>query len=51
MPKGWDIGKEARELDEKKIMERIRLEKRSIKKVIFALMIYFLTMYIFYIFL
>ncbi len=51
MLKEWDIGREARELDDKNIIDRIRLEKHSIKRIIFALMIYFLTMYIFYLFL
>jgi len=43
----WEIGKEARELDEKPIMERMRVEKRSIMKVIVALLFYFVVMVLF----
>ena len=44
----WEIGKEARELDEKPILERAKIEKRSIKKISLALVCYFLTMILFY---
>jgi len=45
---GWDIGKEARELDEKSILERMKIEKHSIKKIVIALLFYFSTMILFY---
>ena len=51
MFKDLDIGREAKELDEKDIMERIRVEKRSIKRMIGAIIIYTLTMFLFYFFL
>ncbi|MFX0001213.1 MAG: hypothetical protein ACFE88_13960 [Candidatus Hermodarchaeota archaeon] len=44
----WEIGKEARELDEKPIIERMRVEKRSIIKVSIALTFYVLVMILFY---
>lgn len=49
--KNWDIGREAKELNEKPIYERMKLEKASIKKIVGALIIYFIMMYIFYLFL
>lgn len=51
MPKYWEIGKKAKEMDEKSINERMKLKKRSIKRIIGALIIYFITMFLFYIFL
>jgi len=48
MPNNWEIGKEARELDEKSISERMKIERRSIKRLAGALVIYFLTMASFY---
>ncbi len=47
MEMDWEIGKEARELDEKPIMERMRVEKRSIMKVSVALLFYFVVMILF----
>ena len=44
----WEIGKEARELDEKPIIERMRVEKRSIMKVSVALVFYCVLMVLFY---
>ncbi|MFX1364538.1 MAG: hypothetical protein ACFFCE_11940 [Promethearchaeota archaeon] len=44
----WEIGKEARELDEKSILERAKIEKRSIKRIIIAFICYILTMILFY---
>lgn len=49
MSKSWEIGKEASELDEKPISERIKIKKRSLKRIVLALMFYFLMMIIFYI--
>jgi len=48
MPNNWEIGKEARELDEKTIIERMKIESRSIKRLAGAVSIYFLTMIAFY---
>jgi len=48
MPNNWEIGKEARDLDEKPISERMKIEKRSIKRLAGAFAIYFLTMISFY---
>ncbi|MFW9873577.1 MAG: hypothetical protein ACFFG0_10770 [Candidatus Thorarchaeota archaeon] len=47
MTKIWEIGKEARELDKKPISERLKVESTSIKKIIFALLFYVLTMMLF----
>jgi len=47
----WEVGKEAQELDKKPIKERIRVEGSSLKRVGYALIIYSLTMVLFYIFL
>lgn len=43
----WEIGKEAQELDEKPIIERAKIEKRSIKRIMIAFICYFLTMLLF----
>jgi len=51
MNNNWEIGKEAKELDNKHISERIRVEKSIFKKVVGATLIYFITMTIFSIFL
>ncbi len=51
MPVVSEIGKEARELDEKPILERLKVEKRSIKKIIIALLFFSLTITLFYFFL
>ncbi|MFX1304456.1 MAG: hypothetical protein ACFE9X_13960 [Promethearchaeota archaeon] len=51
MPVRWEIGKEARELDEKPILERLKVEKSSKKKIGIALLCYFLVMIFFYFFL
>ncbi|MFX1573828.1 MAG: hypothetical protein ACFFB0_13850 [Promethearchaeota archaeon] len=51
MPHNWEIGKEAKELDQKSISERIKIGKHSIKKIIGALLIYGFTMTLFYFFL
>ena len=48
MPNNWEIGKEARDLDEKTISERMKIERRSIKRLAGAVVIYFLTMMSFY---
>ena len=48
MTNNWEIGKEARDLDEKTISERMKIEKRSIKRLAGAVVIYFLTMISFY---
>jgi len=44
----WDIGSEARELDEKSFSERAKLEKRSLKKFTVAFLVYFSVMTLFY---
>ncbi|MFW9947359.1 MAG: hypothetical protein ACFFBZ_07905 [Promethearchaeota archaeon] len=46
--KSWEIGKEARELDEMPISERLRVERRSIKKITVALLFYCIIMVLFY---
>jgi len=46
-----DIGKEAQELDMKSISERMKINKRSFRKIIGALFIYFAFMTIFFFFL
>ncbi len=48
MLKSWEIGKEARELDEKPISERLRVERRSIIKIAVALLFYCIIMVLFY---
>ena len=40
MSKQWNIGDEARLLDEQSIKERMRIEGRSVKKIFVALIIY-----------
>ncbi|MBY8983146.1 MAG: hypothetical protein KGD57_09370 [Candidatus Lokiarchaeota archaeon] len=44
MSKSCKIGMEAKELDEKKIVERLKLERKSIKKMIIAILFYILVM-------
>ena len=44
----WEIGKEARELDEMPIIERAKVEKSSILKISIALLFYTLIMVLFY---
>jgi len=51
MQNNWEIGKEAKELDQKSISERIKIEKRSIKRIVGALLIYCFTITLFYFFL
>ena len=51
MSTNLEIGREARELDEKPILERIKIEKHSIKKIVIALCCYSLVMILFYFFL
>ena len=51
MEKTIIIGKEAKELDEKNIAERMKLERNSVKKIFAALFIYILFMVIFYFYL
>jgi len=48
MPIEWEIGKEAQELDEKTIIERMKIQGRSVKKIVAALWFYILIMIIFY---
>ncbi|MFX1389985.1 MAG: hypothetical protein ACFE9Z_07990 [Promethearchaeota archaeon] len=43
----WEIGKEARKLDEKTIIERMKIKGHSIKKIIAALLFYTIIMVIF----
>jgi hypothetical protein len=40
----YQIGKEARELDEKKVVERMKLEKKALIKIACALIFYFVMM-------
>ncbi|MFX1437660.1 MAG: hypothetical protein ACFFAA_10785 [Promethearchaeota archaeon] len=44
----WEVGKEAQELDQKPFKERMKIEGRSIKRIGFALIIYIITMILFY---
>ena len=44
----WEIGKEARELDEQSIKVRMKIGKRSIMKISVALLLYFVVMIFFY---
>ena len=46
----WEIGKEAQELDNKSLSERMKIGRRSIKKLIGALVIYSVTILLFYFF-
>jgi hypothetical protein len=48
---GWEIGKEARELDEKPISERLKVERSSKRKIGIAVFCYSLIMVFFYFFL
>jgi hypothetical protein len=48
MTTNWDIGEEAKKLDEKPIIERLKLGKRSLKKMGYALIFYSLIMILFY---
>ncbi|MEJ2250822.1 MAG: hypothetical protein P8Y70_16975 [Candidatus Lokiarchaeota archaeon] len=50
MTQTCQIGKEARELDQKRVIERMKLEKKSLIKIGFALIFYALMMGIFIIF-
>ena len=43
----FEIGKEARQLDEKPIKERMRVEKSSISKICIAVFCYSLVMILF----
>ncbi|MFX1315958.1 MAG: hypothetical protein ACFE9T_08850 [Promethearchaeota archaeon] len=47
MEDNWEIGIEARKLDDKHISERIKLERKSFKKIVGAVLIYFITMLLF----
>jgi len=51
MSKQWNIGKEARLLDEKSIKQRMKIKGRSIKKIFVALLIYIAVMILFVVFL
>ncbi|MFX0043460.1 MAG: hypothetical protein ACFE8L_11165 [Candidatus Hodarchaeota archaeon] len=51
MNNDWEIGIEAKELDNKHISERIKIEKSTFKKIVGALLIYLITMVVFSIFL
>lgn len=44
----WEVGKEARELDKKPLKERMKIERRSIKRVGYALIFYSVIMIFFY---
>ncbi|MFX0040226.1 MAG: hypothetical protein ACFFAB_12875 [Candidatus Heimdallarchaeota archaeon] len=48
MSNSWEVGKEAQELDEKPIKERMKIERRSVKRIGYALIIYSISMIIFY---
>jgi len=50
MPVKWEIGEEAKELNGKTILERMKIPMHSIRKIVGALILYFLTMVLFYIF-
>jgi hypothetical protein len=47
----FNIGKEARDLDQKSIKERMKIDKRSGIQIIIALLFYVLVMTLFYFFL
>ena len=51
MSREWNIGKEARFLDEKSVKERMKIEGRSIKKIFVAFLIYIAVMTLFMVFL
>lgn len=42
------IGSEAKRLDERHIRERMKLERNTIKKILFAILFYILIMLIFH---
>ena len=46
----WEIGKEAQELDNKSLSERMKIGRRSIKKLIGALIIYTIVILMFSLF-
>ena len=48
MTSKWEIGEEARELDNKTIIERMKIQKSSLRKILIAIWFYFLIMIIFY---
>ncbi|MFX1569153.1 MAG: hypothetical protein ACFFCV_12385 [Promethearchaeota archaeon] len=48
MPIGWDIGKDAQELDESPLLERLKLNRSSKIKIIIALFFYCSIMILFY---
>lgn len=43
----WKIGEQAKKMDEKSIKERMKIERSSLKKILGALVIYFVVMGIF----
>ncbi|MFX0188174.1 MAG: hypothetical protein ACFE8A_10605 [Candidatus Hodarchaeota archaeon] len=51
MSKQRNIGERARLLDDKNIKERMKIESRSIKKILVALLIYIAFMILFTVFL
>ncbi|MHA1725660.1 MAG: hypothetical protein ACTSXH_12640 [Promethearchaeota archaeon] len=51
MKKKLEIGKEAKELDEKSFKERMKIDKDSLTKIIGALLIYLFVMLLFSIYL
>ncbi|MFX1259764.1 MAG: hypothetical protein ACFFAN_18080 [Promethearchaeota archaeon] len=51
MAKEWNIGNEAKLLDEKSIKERMKIEGRSVKKMFVALLIYIAVMTLFIVYL
>lgn len=48
MSKNWQIGQEARELDNKSISERMKIKKGSIVKICLALVFYALIITMFH---
>ncbi|MFX0028665.1 MAG: hypothetical protein ACFE8B_05620 [Candidatus Hermodarchaeota archaeon] len=44
----WEIGREAQELDKKTIIERMKIQRRSINKIALAISFYLVVMIIFY---
>lgn len=46
-----NIGKKARDLDQKSIKERMKIDKRAAIRIIIALIVYILIMTLFYFFL
>jgi hypothetical protein len=51
MNQEWDIGNEARNLDEGSIKDRLVIDKKSILRILVAFIIYFIIMTSFYYFL